>query len=147
VSSAPAAGTYHALAGRFDSAPPATYPCLASPEHGVCAVDEPPGPAARTVLTSPLLCQVVVRPEFRPRQGFLHEVSPGTVGLALTDPLPAGTALTLQLAASRPGLSRVVGARVRRAVQLPGGPWLMACALMRPFTREEVRSLVEACRP
>jgi hypothetical protein len=122
---------------------------LPSPGTAVLPVgdrDEQRG-GVRYLLPLGLSCRVVVRPEFRCRSAQIHDISAQGVGLVLPERLAEGTVLALQLAGGRPGLSRVVGARVAHARPLEGGQWLMGCALTWPFSEDEVFAVLQGNHP
>jgi PilZ domain len=71
------------------------------------------------------------------RCGWLLDVSPGGAGLLLTEEVPAGTQLALELA---PAVG-VLQARVVHSCELGDGAWLVGCLFDHPLADDDLRTL------
>ena len=71
------------------------------------------------------------------RRSWLLEVSADGAGLLLTEDVPAGTQLALELA---PGVG-VVQARVVHSCELGDGAWQVGCRFEHPLSDDELRAL------
>ena len=71
------------------------------------------------------------------RRGWLLEVSADGAGLLVTEEVPAGTQLALELA---PAVG-VVQARVVHSCELGDGAWQVGCRFEHPLSDDDLRAL------
>ena len=73
------------------------------------------------------------------RRGWLLEVSADGAGLLVTEEVPAGTQLALELP---PGVG-VVQARVVHSCELGDGAWQVGCRFDHPLSEDDLQTLAQ----
>jgi hypothetical protein len=104
-----------------------------------------PSPERRTSDRRPCprrpLIRLLARPNFECLRAGAVNVSAEGIGLVFDRRLEPGTVLAFLLQHSRPGMSRILSARVVHATPRPDGTWLIGCRLSGPLSDSELRSL------
>jgi hypothetical protein len=81
----------------------------------------------------------LVRPKFQCGRAFLRDLSREGLSLLVSEPLPAGTVLVVQLRGRRPGGTHTQLARVVHVTQQSPGRWLVGCRLIHPLSDDQLR--------
>jgi hypothetical protein len=85
------------------------------------------------------LVRYLVRPSFHCGRAFLRDLSHEGLALLVSQPLPPGTVLVVQLRGRRPGGTHIQLARVVHVAPHSPGRWLVGCRLTCPLSDDQLR--------